>query len=96
MVPKSSSLYRTQINAKRFGWMDNIFDALDEKTSRVELEKHLLMHIVSLKQYRDVFSEVCEELGLTIIACLYEATSFSIQILLNMNYKQMRELLCNL
>ena len=37
MVPKSSSLYRMRRKVKIFGWLDNILDALDEKTSRVEL-----------------------------------------------------------
>ena len=37
MVPKSSSFYRMRRNNKIFGWLDNILDALDEKTSRVEL-----------------------------------------------------------
>ena len=40
MVPKSSSFYRMRRNNKRFGWIDNILDALDEKTSRVESAKH--------------------------------------------------------
>ena len=60
MVPKSSSLYRMQGNDKIFGWMDNILDALDEKTSRVESATNLLMHIRSLEHYRDVFAEVGE------------------------------------
>ena len=67
-------------------------DALDEKTSRVESATNLLMHIGRLKQYRDVFAEVGEELVLTMILRLDEATSSAIQSLLNMNYKQMREL----
>ena len=96
MVPKSSSLYRMRRNDKKFGWLDNILDALDEKTSRVDLAINLLMHIRSLEQYRDVFAEVGEELGLTMIPCFDEATSFSIQSSLNMNYKQMRELRRNL
>ena len=54
------------------------------------------MHIGSLKQYRDVFSEVGEELGLTMIPCLDEATSFAMQSSSNMNYKQMQELRRNL
>ena len=54
------------------------------------------MHIRSLEQYRDVFSEVGEELGLTMIPRLDEATSFAIQSSSNMNYKQMRELRWNL
>ena len=78
MVPKSSSLYRMRRNEKMFGWLDNILDALDEKTSHVESAKNLLMHIGSLKQYRDVFAEVVEELGLTTIPRLDEATSFAI------------------
>ena len=96
MVPKSSSLYRMRRNDKRFGWLENILDALDEKTSKVESATNLLMHIGSLEQYRYVFSEVGEELGLTIIPRLDEATSFAIQSSSNMNYKQMRELLRNL
>ena len=85
MVPKSSSLYRMRRNEKMFGWLDNILDALDEKTSHVESAKKLLMHIGSLKQYRDVFVEVVEELVLTTIPRLDEATSFAIQSLSNMN-----------
>ena len=50
LVPKSSSLYQMQGNEKRFVWLDNILDALDEKTSRVELAKKHLMHIGSLEQ----------------------------------------------
>ena len=64
MVPKSLSLYQMQ-RKKIFGWLDNILDALDEKTSRVESATNLLMHIGRLKQYRDVFAEVGEELFLT-------------------------------
>ena len=71
-------------------------DSLDEKTSRVESATNLLMHIGRLKQYRDVFAEVGEELVLTMILRLDEATSFAIQSLLNMNYKQIRELRRNL
>ena len=71
-------------------------DALDEKTSRVKSATNLLMHIGSLEQYRDVFSEVGEELVLTMIPRLDEATLFAIQSSLNMNYKQMRELRRNL
>ena len=96
MVPKSSSLYRIRRNDKRFGWLDNILDALDEKTSRVESATNLLMRIGSLEQYRDVFAEVGEELGLAMIPRLDEAMSFAIQSLSNMNYKQMRELRRNL
>ena len=96
MVLKSSSLYRMRKNDKIFGWLDNILNALDEKTSRVESATNLLMHIGSLEQYRYLFIEVGEELGLTIIPRLDEAMSFAIQSLLNMNYKQMRELLRNL
>ena len=96
MVPKPLSLYRMRRNEKRFVWMDNILDALDEKTSRVESATNLLMHIGSLEKYRDVFSEVGEELGLTMIPRLDESTSFAIQRLSNMNYKWMRELLRNL
>ena len=77
MVPKSSSLYRMQRNDKRFGWMDNILDTLDDKTSRFELATNVLMHIGSLEQYRYVFVEVVEELGLTMIPRLDEATSFA-------------------
>ena len=73
------------------GWTI-FFDALDEKISRVESAKTLLMHIGSLEQYRDVFSEVGEELGLTTIPRLDEATSFAIQSSSNMNYKKMQEL----
>ena len=65
-------------NDKIFGWLDNILDALDEKTSRVESATNLLMHIGSLEQYRDVFVEVGEELGLTMIPRLDEAKSFAI------------------
>ena len=54
------------------------------------------MHIGSLEQYRDLSAEVGEELGLTMIPLLYEATLFAIQSSLNMNYKQMWELLRNL
>ena len=78
MVPKLPSLYQMRRNDKIFGWLDNILDALDEKTSRVELATNLLMHIGSLKQYRDVFVEVGEELGLTMIPRLDEAKSFAI------------------
>ena len=92
MVTKSSSLYRMQRNDKRFGWLENILDALDEKTSWIELATNLLMHIGSLEQYRDVFAEVGEELGLTMIPRLDKATSFAIQSLSNINYKQMRYL----
>ena len=81
MISKSSSLYRMRRNEKMFGWLDNILDALDEKTSRVESATNLLMHIGSLKQYRDVFVEVGEELGLTMIPRLDESTSFAIQSL---------------
>ena len=49
-----------QSNEKIFGWMDNILDALDEKTSRVDLATIFLMHIGSLEKYRDVFAEVGE------------------------------------
>ena len=73
-------------NDKRFGWLDNILDALDEKLSRVESETNLLMHIGSLEQYRDMFAEVGDELGLTMIPRLDEATSFTIYSSLNMNY----------
>ena len=79
MVPKSSSFYRMRRNEKMFGWLDNILDALDEKTSRVESATNLLMHIGSLKKYIDVFAEAGEKLGLTMIPCLDEATSFAIQ-----------------
>ena len=85
MVPKSSSLYRMQRNEKIFGWMDNILYALDEKTSRVESATNLLMHIRSLKQYRDVFVEVGEEMGLTMMQRLDEATLFAIQSFSNAN-----------
>ena len=44
-------------NEKMFGWLDNILDALDEKTSWVESAKNLLMHIGSLEQYRDVLQK---------------------------------------
>ena len=81
MVPKSFSLYRMRRNEKRFGWLDNILDALDEKTSHVESAKNLLMHIGSLEKYRDVFAEVGEELGLKMIPRLDEATLFAIQSL---------------
>ena len=54
------------------------------------------MHIGSLEQYIDVFAEVGEELVLTIIPRLDEATPFAIQISSSMNYKQMRELRRNL
>ena len=54
------------------------------------------MHIGSLEQYIDVFAEVGEELVLTMIPCLDEATPFSIQSLSNIDYKQMRELRRNL
>ena len=96
MVPKSSILYRMRRNDKIFGWLDNILDALDEKTSRVELATNLWMHIRSLEQYRDMFTEVGEKLGLTMIPRLYEATSFAIQSSSNVNYKQIRELRRNL
>ena len=92
MVPKSSGLYRMRRNNKIFGWMDNILDALDEKTSRVELAENLLIHIRSIEQYRDVFAEVGDELGLTMIPLLDEAKSFAIQSSSNMNYKKMQEL----
>ena len=85
MVPKSSSLYRMRRNEICFGWLENILDALDEKTSHVESAKNLLMHIGSLKQYRDVFAEVGEELGLTMIPRLDEAMSFAIHSSSNMN-----------
>ena len=65
MVPKSSSLYWMRRNEKGFVWLDNILDALDEKTSRVEWAEYLLIHIGILEQYRDVFAEVDEELFLT-------------------------------
>ena len=55
-----------------------------------------LMHIGSLKQYIYVFAEVGEELGLTMIPRLDEATPFSIQSSSGMNNKQMRELRRNL
>ena len=54
------------------------------------------MHIGSLEKYRDVFAEVGEELGLTMIPRLDEEALFAIQSSLNMNYKQMRELRRNL
>ena len=63
-----------QRNDKRFGLLDNILDALDEKTLRVDLAKKLLMHIRSLEQYIDVFAEVGKKLGLTMIPRFYEAT----------------------
>ena len=44
-----------------------------------ESATNLLMHIRSLEQYRDVFAEVGEELGLTMIPRLDEATSFSLK-----------------
>ena len=71
-------------------------DALDEKTSRVESVTNLLMHIGSLEQHRYVFAEGGDELGLTMIPRLDEATPFAIQSSLNMNYKQMQELRRNL
>ena len=92
MVPKSSSLYWMRRNNKIFGWQDNILDALDEKMSQFESATNLLMHIGTLEQYRYVFVEVGEEMGLTMIPRLDEATSFAIQSSSNMNYKQMREL----
>ena len=67
--------------------MDNILDALDEKMSRVESATNLLMHIGSLEQYRDLFTEVGDELGLTMIPRFDEATSFGIQSSSNINYK---------
>ena len=42
MVPKSSSFYRMRRNDKRFGLLDNILDALDEKMSRVESATNFL------------------------------------------------------
>ena len=96
MVPKSSSLYQMRRNDKRFGWLDNILDALDEKTSRVESETNLLMHIKSLKQYIYVFEKGGEELDLKMIPSLDEETLFAIHSSLNMNDKQMRELRRNL
>ena len=78
MVPKSSSVHQMQRNDKRFGWLDNILDALDEKTSRVESATIFLMHIVILEKYREVFAEVGEELGLTMIPRLDESMLFSI------------------
>ena len=56
MVPKSSTLYRIRRNDKIFDWLENILNALDEKTSRVELAANLLMHIGSLEQYRYLFA----------------------------------------
>ena len=85
-VYHGNKIIKFVLDAKKrqiFGWLDNILDALDEKTSRVESAKHLLMHIGSLKKYRDVFAEVGEELGLTMIPRLDKATLFEIQSLSN-------------
>ena len=73
-----------------------MLEALGEKTSQIESATNLLMHIGSLEQYRYVFAEVGEDLGLTMIPRLYEATSFAIHSSSNMNYKQMRYILRNL